>query len=292
MYVRTKRGQSHWINDQLRYHSAQTTSQTSDFDQLGLRTSILQIWTRFLIPRPKCAGGGQSFCHEIITNQISLDHEVGLLHLPINQPRTTHWLIYLPQIHVSIQPVADDVGTGASGTAAHNNDDYCLHGDDLEGQGQGERRERHDAKLAEESNQDAPGLFDVTPQLHGIHSAAHGEHDHGQHDGERGAHRHSQDLVEVIRRNEAVAARTHGRERVARRHGCQSWCAIPAARLWIREGEGVSGDNGARSLGFMLQRLGGKESKINQYSVFYGVSVQKPMHIKKEPFWRVIHDLT
>lgn len=145
--------------------------------------------------------------------------------------------IYLPQIHVSIQPVADDVGASASGTAAHNNDDYCLDRDDLEGQGQGKRRERHDAKLAEKSNQDAPGLFDVTPQLHDLHSAAHGKHDQCQHYGERGAHRDSQDLVEVIRRNEAVAARTHGRQRVApighckRRHGCQRMGAISLLSL-------------------------------------------------------------
>lgn len=154
-------------------------------------------------------------------------------------PRTTQLdlLMHLPQIHVSIQPVADDVGTSASRTAAHNNDDYCLHRDDLEGQCQGERRERHDAKLAEKSNDDAPGPFDVTPQLHGVHGAAHGKHDHGEHDGERGAHRQAQDLVEVIRRSEAVRPRTHGGERVALDehcrcgHGCRTWGAIPLLSL-------------------------------------------------------------
>ena len=33
----------------------------------------------------------------------------------------------LPEVHVSIQPVADDVGACASGTAAHNDDDDSLH---------------------------------------------------------------------------------------------------------------------------------------------------------------------
>lgn len=141
-------------------------------------------------------------------------------------------MMYLPQIHVSIQPVADDVGTIASRTAAHNNDDYGLHRDDLEGQGQGKACERHDAKLAEKSNEDAPGPSDVAPQLHGVHGAAHGEHDHGEHDGERGAHGQAQDLVEVIRRDEAVGARAHGGEGVAHDgrcrggHGCGTWGAI------------------------------------------------------------------
>lgn len=159
--------------------------------------------------------------------------------MPTDRPRTTqlYLLIDLPQIHVSIQPVADDVGTSASRTAAHNNDDYCLHRDDLEGQRQGKRCERHDAKLAEKSNEDAPGPFDVAPQLHGVHGAAHGKHDHSEHYGERGAHRQAQDVVEVIRRNQAVRARTHRRKRVTLdehcrcRHGCQTWGAIPLLSL-------------------------------------------------------------
>lgn len=175
---------------------------------------------------------------------LPIRHKTELIKLPTEQPGTTQLYvsISLPQIHVSIQPVADDVGTSASGTAAHNNDDHCLHRDDLEGQRQGERRERHDAKLAEKSNEDAPGPSDVAPQLHDVHSAAHGEHDHSEHYGERGAHRQAQDLVEVIWRNQAVWARAHGRQRLTLDghrgcgHGCQSWSAISPLSLLRRPG--------------------------------------------------------
>lgn len=72
---------------------------------------------------------------------------------------------FLPEVHVPIQPVADNVGAGTSGAAAHYDDDDSLHGQHVEGQGQGEGRERHDAELAEEADHDAPGPLDVAPQF-------------------------------------------------------------------------------------------------------------------------------
>lgn len=62
----------------------------------------------------------------------------------------------------------------------------------------------------------------------------------------------------------------------------RGWCD-PAA-IPVRLSRKLKWEDGACSLLFMLRRLGGKESKINQYSAFYGVSVQKPMHIKKSNF--------
>lgn len=206
----------------------------------------------------------------------------------IYRPLTTQlaWLYYLPQIHVSIQPVADDVGTGASRTAAHNNDDYRLHRDDLEGQRQGERCERHDAKLAEKANEDAPGPSDVTPQLHGVHSAAHGEHDHSEHDGERGAHRQAQDLVEVIRRNEAVRARTHRRQRVTldgrckRCHGYRVRLGLRFRCSAVREGEGVSQKTLRARRSLCCSGWEGRNQKLTNTCRFIGAGFRSPK-IKK-----------
>lgn len=47
----------------------------------------------------------------------------------------------------------------------------------------------------------------------------------------------------------------------------------------VQEGEGSNERTERAQLSLCL--LPGKESKINQSSVFYGVSVQKPMHIKR-----------
>ncbi len=41
---------------------------------------------------------------------------------------------FLPEVHVSIQPVADNIGASTSGTAAHNDDDDSLHRKHIEGQ--------------------------------------------------------------------------------------------------------------------------------------------------------------
>lgn len=132
-----------------------------------------------------------------------------------------------PQIHVSIQPVADDVGAGASRAAAHDDDDDGLHGHDVEGQGQGEGGEGHDAELAEEADEDAPGPLDVAQQLVGVHGAAHGEHDHGQHDGEHRAQHHAQDGVEVAGGHQAVGPRADGG------HGLTlSWHCVQRHLYW------------------------------------------------------------
>lgn len=112
-----------------------------------------------------------------------------------------------PEVHVSFQPVADDVGDWATWTAAHDDDDHCLHSLDPKSQWQGKSCERHNAKLAEEANDNAPWLLNVAPQLCSLHSAAHGEHDHCEHDGEHRAHHYSQDGIEVTGRNKAVCAR-------------------------------------------------------------------------------------
>lgn len=108
-----------------------------------------------------------------------------------------------PEVHVSVQPVGDDIGAGASGAAAHYQDDHGLDGQHLEGQREGEGCEGHDAELAQEADEDAPGPADVCPKLGRVHRAAHGEHDHGQHDGEDGAHDQAQDSVEVALRDQA-----------------------------------------------------------------------------------------
>lgn len=65
---------------------------------------------------------------------------------------------------------------------------------------------------------------------------------------------------------------------MAARLGVRSRCCflLCCPGRWRRQWE-----DGPCSPGFMLQRLGGKESKINQYLAFYGVSVQKPMHVKR-----------
>lgn len=123
---------------------------------------------------------------------------------------TTQSQTILPKVHVSIQPVANDVGAGSSGTAAHDDDDDGLHRLHLEGQCQGEGYEGHDAELAEEADGDAPGPLDVAPQLGGVHRAAHGEHHHGQHDGEHRAQHRAQDGVIVAGGHQTVGARADG----------------------------------------------------------------------------------
>lgn len=194
----------------------------------------------------------------------------------------THSCI-LPQVHVAIQPVADDVGARASRTAAHNDDDHRLHRYDLEGQRQGERRERHDAELAEKADEDAPGPPDVTPQLRGIHGAAHGEHDHSQHDGERGAHRQAQDLVEVIRGNQAVGPRADGCESVALddqrrcRHGCQAERPIPVrSRLCTLHGKAKASLKGCVTLTGLYVCWEGKNQKLTNARCFMGSVFRSP----------------
>lgn len=132
---------------------------------------------------------------------------------PIKSTTRTHTLS--PEVHVPIQPVANDVGAGPSGAAAHDDDDDGLHGLHLEGQRQGEGGEGHDAELAEEADGDAPGLFDVSPQLGGVHRAAHGEHHHGQHDGEHRAQHRAQDGIEIAGGHQAVGARADGGVKLA-----------------------------------------------------------------------------
>lgn len=113
---------------------------------------------------------------------------------------------FLPQIHVSIQPVADNIRAGSSWTAAHNDDDNSLHRKHIEDQRQDEGCERHDAKLAEEANEDAPGSLDVAPQLRDINGAAHAEHDQGKHDGEHCAQHRAQYGIEVTGGHKTVCA--------------------------------------------------------------------------------------
>lgn len=122
--------------------------------------------------------------------------------------------VLLPQVHVSIQPVAYNVWARSSGTAAHDDDDHRLHGLHLEGQCQGKGWERHDAELAQEADDDAPGSPEVAQQFWGVHSAAHGKHDQGEHDGEHCAQHQAQHLIEVAWRNEAVCARADCGERL------------------------------------------------------------------------------
>ena len=138
-----------------------------------------------------------------------------------------------PEVHVSIQPVADDVGVGPPGAAAHDDDGYGLHRQNVEGKGEGEGREGHDAKLAQEADEDAPGPPDVTPQLGRVHRAAHGKHHHGQHDGEHHAEHQAQDVVEVTGGNQAACARTGGGISQAHDGGGhpEKWC--DGEKQWV-----------------------------------------------------------
>ena len=100
----------------------------------------------------------------------------------------------VPEVHVSIQPVGDDVRDDAPGAAAHHQDGHRLQGLHAQARGQQERREGHQTKLAAQPHQHAPGPAQVSPQPGRLHGAAQGEHHHRQH----GCQDDPQDRLEAI----------------------------------------------------------------------------------------------
>ena len=67
----------------------------------------------------------------------------------------------LPQVHVAISPIGQDVGGGSSRTAAHDEHHHGLDGEDVKSHGEDESCEGHDSKLTEEANTYAPRLLYV-----------------------------------------------------------------------------------------------------------------------------------
>lgn len=127
-----------------------------------------------------------------------------------NDNEKVNELTVSPQVHVSVKPVAENIGAGTSRATAHNYDNYSLDWKYVENQWKRKGCERHDAKLAQETDKNAPWPADVYPELSCLDGAAHWKHDQGKHDGKCGTHHHVENVIERISRHQAGCARADG----------------------------------------------------------------------------------
>lgn len=119
-------------------------------------------------------------------------------------------LTILPQVHVAIHPIGQNVGGRSSRTAPHDEHHHSLDWEDVKSHGQDEPHERHDSKLTEEAHKDTPGPLDMPEEFLDFHVAAHREHHHSQEDSEHCAQSHAEDGVEIAGGENAGGTMTHG----------------------------------------------------------------------------------